>query len=145
MEKISIYSFKTSERPDLYEKALQIRKDVFIEEQNVDPAIEIENEDQATHYLLISIGIPKATARWRETPEGIKLERFATVKGSRNKGLGALILKAVMDDILPTNKKIYLHAQARVVSFYLRHGFGITGDKFLEANIEHYPMKYIKS
>lgn len=145
MEKISIYSFTTSERPDLYEKALQIRKDVFIEEQNVDPAIEIENEDQATHYLLISDGKPRATARWRETPEGIKLERFATVKGSRNKGLGALILNAVMDDILPANKKIFLHAQARVVNFYLRHGFEITGEKFLEANIEHYPMKYTKS
>jgi predicted GNAT family N-acyltransferase len=145
MEKIRIYSFKTSERPDLYEKALGIRKDVFIEEQNVDPAIEIENEDQAYHYLLISDGAPEATARWRETPGGIKLERFATVKGSRNKGLGAMILKAVLDDILPLNKKIYLHAQARVVSFYLRHGFGITGEKFIEANIEHYPMKYIKS
>jgi predicted GNAT family N-acyltransferase len=138
----NIYHFRVQESPDLTQKALGIRKAVFIDEQKVDPDIEYENEEEAHHYLLTINNIPAATARWRETGKGIKLERFATLQQFRNMGLGTMILGAVMEDILRLKKTIYLHAQERAVSFYKKHGFTIKGDAFYEAEIKHFLMVY---
>jgi len=83
-----------------------------------------------------------ATARWRETENGIKLERFATLYEFRNKGIGAKILSEVMKDVLPLDRPIYLHSQSDAVNFYKRSGFMISGDTFYEAGIRHFLMVY---
>ena len=138
---IEIVSFSIDDRPDLAKQASQIRQEVFVEEQNVDPALEYdEHEKSALHYLLSVEGMPVATARWRETSKGIKLERFATLVPHRNKGLGAILLEDIMDDILPLGKKIYLHSQLKAIPFYERHGFKKIGEQFSEADIDHFEM-----
>lgn len=140
---IEIVSFKFSEQPELASQANAIRQQVFVEEQNVDPALEYdEYEDIATHYLLYVDEKPVATARWRETDKGIKLERFATLRSQRNAGLGAELLQKIMADIIPTGKKIYLHSQLKAIPFYTRHGFVKFGEQFSEAKIEHFKMEY---
>jgi len=136
-----IISFHFEERPDLAEKANQIRQTVFVEEQKVDPALEYDEfENVATHYLLSVDNMPVATARWRETTKGIKLERFATLKEYRNNGLGAMILQKVLDDVKSKNKRIYLHSQLKAIPFYERQGFIKIGEQFTEAEIEHFEM-----
>ena len=138
----TIISFHFEERPDLAEKANRIRQSVFVEEQHVDPALEYDEfENAATHYLLSIDEQPAATARWRETPKGIKLERFATLLEFRNKGLGAQILQRVLDDVGSKNKRIYLHSQLKAIPFYERQGFVKIGDQFTEAEIEHFEME----
>jgi predicted GNAT family N-acyltransferase len=140
---IRIERFKVGEKPELAEKAFAIRREVFVVEQHVDPDLEYdEHEAGANHYLLYLDDVPVATARWRETSKGIKLERFATLKEHRNEGIGNHILDRVMDDILPLNKPIYLHSQVRAISFYERNGFVRKGNIFIEANIQHYTMTY---
>ncbi|MCK4568816.1 MAG: GNAT family N-acetyltransferase [Bacteroidales bacterium] len=140
---IDIVTFNIKEKPDLCKLANKIRQKVFVEEQNVDSVLEYdEYESVALHYLLYVEGLPVATARWRETAKGIKLERFATLASHRNKGLGAILLQDIMDDNLPKGKKIYLHAQLRAIPFYERHGFVIIGEQFIEADIEHFEMEY---
>jgi predicted GNAT family N-acyltransferase len=140
---VEIVSFKTKDRPDLAEKANSIRQEVFVVEQHVDPKLEYdEYEAEAIHYLLYVEGEAVATARWRETDTGIKLERFATLKSHRNKGLGAELLQDIMQDILPAGKKIYLHSQILAIPFYERHGFVKVGEMFTEAEIEHFTMIY---
>lgn len=140
---IDIVSYSINDHPDLAKQANQIRQKVFVEEQNVDPALEYdEYESTAIHYLLSVEGVPVATARWRETPKGIKLERFATLTSHRNKGLGTILLEDILNDILPTDKKIYLHSQLNAIPFYKRHGFVIIGEQFTEADIEHFEMEY---
>jgi predicted GNAT family N-acyltransferase len=134
-----VEKFDTSST-QLYQAALEIRREVFIVGQNVDPALEIENEEKCTHYLLFLDEQPIGTARWRETENGIKLERFATRPVYRNRGYGTVILKQVLQDILPLNKKIYLHSQLKAVPYYQRQGFVKTGDIFQEAGIDHYLM-----
>ena len=119
-----------------------IRTKVFIEEQKVTPEIEYEYEDEGHYYLLYVDDKPVATARWRETGKGIKLERFALLKEHRNKGLGTVLLKEVLADIEPMNKPIYLHSQVRAVNYYKRAGFKEVGDHFWEADIEHVMMKF---
>ena len=138
---IEIISFKTKDRPDLAEKANSIRQQVFVEEQKVDPELEYDEfEDVAVHYLIYVEKEPVATARWRETDKGIKLERFATIRAFRNQGLGALLLQDVMEDVVSLGKKIYLHSQILAIPFYERHGFEKIGEQFTEAEIEHFEM-----
>ncbi len=138
-----IISFRSAEQPGLAAQAHQIRKLVFVEEQGVDPELEYDEfEDEAMHYLLYAEEAPVSTARWRISGEGIKLERFATLRDFRNRGLGSIMLKELMKDIIPMGRKIYLHSQLRAIPFYHRHGFKKTGKQFTEADIEHYKMEY---
>ena len=141
---IKVLSFTTKDKK-LAKLAFQIRQEVFVVEQNVDPELEYDEfEDISQHYLVFENDTPVATARWRKTEKGIKLERFSLLKKYRNKGIGTILLKKVMQDILPLNKNIYLHSQVLAVNLYLREGFKISGEKFMEAGIEHYFMSWEK-
>ncbi|RLD53586.1 MAG: GNAT family N-acetyltransferase [Bacteroidetes bacterium] len=138
---IELVSFSTIDRPDLAKEANAIRQKVFVEEQMVDPALEYDEfESVAVHYILYVDSDPVATARWRETDKGIKLERFATLSSHRNQGLGAILLQDIMEDVLATEKKIYLHSQLKAIPFYERFGFVKVGEQFSEADIEHFEM-----
>ena len=129
----------------LFEKAIAIRPEVFVEELHIDAALENDEFDAiAHHYLLTENDIPMATARWRETSKGIKLERFAVPAKYRNKGFGSLLLKEVLKDVIPLSKPIYLHSQHTAVNLYLKNGFVAKGDAFEEAGIKHYHMEYQK-
>lgn len=119
-----------------------IRRTVFIEEQLVAPEIEYEYEEEGHYYLLFHDDQPIATARWRETTKGIKLERFALLKEFRNRGLGTLLLEEVLKDVVPLGRQIYLHSQVNAVNYYTRAGFRAQGDHFFEAEIEHVFMTY---
>ncbi len=127
---------------ELAEQAFAIRKQVFVEEQGVDPFLEYDHEEEARHYLLFLGERPIATARWRETEKGIKLERFAVLPSFRNRGIGEVILQTVLKDVISLEKEIYLHSQLKAVPFYERNGFFTVGDQFTEAGIEHFLMKY---
>jgi len=136
---IQRFSFQDKE---LAEKAFAIRKAVFVGEQGVDPALEYDHEEEATHYLLFLAEKPIATARWRKTDKGIKLERFAVLPVFRNRGIGGIILDEVLKDVIPMGKTIYLHSQVRAAPFYERKGFSREGNMFTEAGIDHFLMKY---
>jgi len=140
---IEIKSFTSADKA-FYDKALEIRQQVFIDELNVDPTLEIENEESCKFYLIFVNEKVAGTARWRETDKGIKLERFALLPEFRNQGTGSILLKRILDDILPFNKKIYLHAQLNAVRYYERQGFVKSGDIFTEAFIQHYLMIFQK-
>lgn len=138
---MKIISFKHSDQ-ELLEKAFQIRKVVFIQEMNVSPEDEFEYDDEAIHYLLFDNNKAIATSRWRETPDGIKLERFAVLKPQRAKGLGRMILKRMLEEVVPLKKHIYLYAQIEAVNFYQKNGFTARGDQFMDAGIKHLLMEY---
>jgi predicted GNAT family N-acyltransferase len=139
MTTIRRFSF---EQKDLMKFSNEIRRKVFIEEQKVDPAIEYEHEKEGHYYLLFLAGKPIATARWRFTEKGTKLERFAMLKDFRNRGLGSILLTAVLNDVLPFGQEVYLHSQVLAINYYKRAGFDEQGDHFREADIEHVLMKY---
>ena len=139
MFEVKRFSFSDKE---MAEKAFAIRKKVFVEEQGVDASLEYDNEEQAHHYLLLLGEKPVATARWRETEKGIKLERFAVLPGFRNRGIGEIILKEVLKDVTSQGKQVYLHSQLKAVPFYERNGFTKSGSLFSEAGIDHFLMKF---
>jgi predicted GNAT family N-acyltransferase len=128
----------------LAEQAFGIRHQVFVQEQGVAAALEYDHEAESHHYLLSLDRQAIATARWRETANGIKLERFAVLPPFRNRGACAFIVKAMLQDVSQHKKTVYLHAQLKAVKFYERHGFCKIGDQFTEADIAHFLMQLQK-
>ena len=137
-------AFHITDLRDL-DAAFTIREKVFVEGQGVPATLENDLHDRtdARHYLArADDGTPAGAARWRETDNGVKLERFAVLDGFRNQQIGAALLHAVLADVqaeLP-DAEVYLNAQLRAVPFYERHGFRKEGEQFEEANIQHYRM-----
>ena len=128
------------ENKKLFDQAFLLRTKVFIEEQGIHPDLEYENEKDAIHYLLFVGEKAVATGRWRQMPDGIKLERFVTLKNYRGKGYGLMILQHILKEVIPLNLPIYLNAQTSALGFYKKSGFFESGKPFEEAGIEHYKM-----
>ena len=59
----------------------------------------------------------------------------------RNHGLGEIILKEVLKDVMKPGKVVYLHSQLRAVTFYERNGFVKQGEIFYEAGMGHFLMR----
>ncbi|AHM59714.1 acyltransferase [Flammeovirgaceae bacterium 311] len=129
------------------ESAYEIRCKVFVVEQQVPAAEEYDEfETSSRHFLAYGAdGLPCGTARWRYTPKGIKLERFAVLEEYRGKGVGAALVQKVLEDIAPQpdarGKTLYLHAQLTAMPLYAKFGFKPEGPEFLECDIRHYLMK----
>lgn len=137
---------RLADTPELLEKAFQIRREVFVVEQQV-PAEEEFDEYEATsrHWVALDEhGLPVGAARWRRTGKGIKLERFVVKMSHRGEGLGGRLVQRVLDDIQAqagSGQYLYLHAQLPAVSLYARFGFQPKGEQFLECDIWHYLME----
>ena len=121
-------------------KAFEIRRIVFVIEQECPPELEYENEEICQHYLAFKDELPVATARWRETENGIKLERFAVLEEFRHQGIALAMVNRLLEDVKAFNKTIYLHAQVTAMPLYIQAGFISTGPQFEEAGIQHYKM-----
>jgi predicted GNAT family N-acyltransferase len=125
----------------LFEDALKIRTEVFVEEQNVPPELEYDGKDsEATHFLLLVKGKPIATARILKKNEEYKLERFAVIKEFRGLGIGRILMDFITNNY--DSENIYFHSQDGAVEFYKQMGYGIEGEAFYEAGIKHYLMKH---
>lgn len=133
-------------RDDQLKSAFWIREQVFVIEQEVDPKEEYDEfESISKHFLAYLEDKPAGTARWRITPNGVKLERFAVVENARGKGVGQALVAAVLEDIksdpATEDKTKYLHAQLTAVPLYSKFGFEKVGDIFEECNIMHFKMQ----
>jgi predicted GNAT family N-acyltransferase len=126
------------------EDAHAVRHTVFVEEQDVDEAIEWDGHDEAATHLVAYDGeTPVGTARLREPDPGVaKIERVAVLEAYRKRGLGRALMheledlarEAGMDEAL-------VHAQTRVEAFYRRLGYETVSDVFDEAGIPHVEMR----
>ena len=130
------------------QKAFEIRKVVFVDEQNVPMEEELDQyEPESTHFIAYIDGVPCGACRWRYTNEGVKLERFAVLKEYRGKKVGAALVQATLDNIKsdPNYKgqKLYLNSQVDAVFLYEKFGFVEEGEMFLECDIKH--MKMVKN
>lgn len=122
------------------ETIFEIRRKVFVIEQNVDPKEEYDQfEESSEQFLALDNGTPSGTCRRRKTDKGIKLERFAVLADARGRQIGAALVKKSLEGLEP-EQLVYLHAQVQVVEFYAKFGFEKIGPQFEEANIQHYKM-----
>ena len=125
------------------ENAFSIRRQVFVEEQNVSQERESMDDEEAVHYLATVNGLPAGAARYRKMEKGAKIERIAVLNTFRGKRIGEAILLKILDD-LKNEDKIYLYAQVIATPFYIKNGFRQTDNYFLDAGIEHVEMDFIK-
>jgi predicted GNAT family N-acyltransferase len=126
------------------QEAHRIRKEVFVVEQNCPEDLEWEFEEESTHFVALINGLIVGTARWRETENGYKLERFAVLKSYRNQQVGGALVQYLVNALPKDGKPIYLHAQLPAKNVYARKGFKPYGPHFWEADIEHVKMVFDK-
>lgn len=125
---------------DVLEKVFNIRRIVFVDEQNCPPELEWENEDVSTHFLATIDGEPVGACRWRQTDAGYKLERFAVLPAYRGRKVGQALVAAALADLPADATYIYLNAQLDAMGLYAKFGFVAEGDQFEEAGIQHFKM-----
>lgn len=117
-----------------------IRREVFIEEQGVDEALEWDGEDErAYHWLATQNGEPVGTVRMLRDGH---IGRMAVRKAYRSKGIGKDLLHRVIRHARLKNlREVWLHAQLSAVGFYQQFGFSPYGPEFMDANIRHQAMR----
>ncbi|MFH7001040.1 GNAT family N-acetyltransferase [Flavobacterium bizetiae] len=125
------------------EIAFEIRKQVFVIEQNVSQERESMDDEDSIHYIATVNGEPAGAARYRIMEKGAKIERIAVLNTFRGKRIGEAILLKILED-LKNEEKVYLYAQVNASQFYIKNGFRQTDNYFLDAGIEHVEMDFIK-
>lgn len=126
-----------------FEACYAIRKTVFVEEQAVPLELELdEYDDIATHFLLRDGDAPLATARLLDKHGRAKIGRVAVLQEARGRGLGLLLMRAVLDEARRQGfSEAVLDSQTYAIPFYERLGFVAEGEEFDDAGIPHYLMR----
>ena len=116
-----------------------VRRAVFVDEQGVPEAEELDGEDAAaTHFLATdATGAPIGAARLLASGQ---IGRMAVLPTWRRRHVGAKLLAAAMEAAAARGLTVFLHAQVSALGFYQRSGFKAVGEVFEEAGIEHRKM-----
>jgi YbgC/YbaW family acyl-CoA thioester hydrolase len=129
---------------DLQKLASPLRTEVFVDEQQVPPELEWdEDDDTALHCVAVNrMGLPLATGRLLQHASGVsRIGRMAVKKSMRGSALGRRVLDALMDAARARgDTRVVLHAQCSAQAFYQRAGFAPHGAVFEEAGIAHIEM-----
>ena len=121
-----------------------LRRVVFIDEQGVSEADEVDGlDDQAVHLLAWDGECPVGTARLMIKGQSGKIGRVCVLPEVRGSGLGAALIGAALEELgrTPGVTEAYLGSQSHATGFYERLGFVVEGDEFLDAGIPHRHMR----
>ncbi len=127
--------------------AFDIRMEVFVKEQGVDPEVEIDEYDEldgrTSHVLVYYDDKPVGTGRVRidEETKTAKLQRICVRAAYRKYGVG----KVIMDKLEQLAKrdgasKAKLHGQTEAEGFYMKLGYRTASEVFMEEGIPHVLM-----
>ncbi|CAM8394545.1 MULTISPECIES: GNAT family N-acetyltransferase [Candidatus Methylopumilus] len=119
-----------------------IREKVFIQEQKVTPELEWDGMDEkAIHFLVFKDEKAIGCARAIVIKSRMQLGRMAVLKEYRGQGAGStLIEKAIVTAKLKQLSGIHISAQCNAINFYVKFGFEVMGDTYLDAEILHRDM-----
>jgi len=125
----------------LGEQAAALRHQVFVVEQGVPPEEELDEQDAACVHALAVDADGRAVGTGRLLPDG-HIGRMAVLAASRRRGVGSLLLRALMGEARRKGcRAVALAAQLHAQPFYRAHGFQAKGGVFLDAGIEHILMR----
>lgn len=117
----------------------EIRRRVFIEEQEVPEELEWDGIDGDCRHVLAFDG-ELAVATGRLVPGG-KIGRMAVLPDHRGSGIGIRVLRHLMEMAREEGLRgCELNAQTSAMDFYAREGFRPTGGEFMDAGIPHRRM-----
>jgi ElaA protein len=122
----------------------RLRRVVFIEEQGVSEADEVDGLDgSAIHLLALDGDKPVGTARLLVKGAVGKIGRVCVLPVARGTGLGAALIRSALDVLRdqPGVSEAYLGSQSHATGFYEKLGFTVEGEEFDDAGIPHRHMR----
>ena len=122
-----------------------IRRVVFIREQGISEADEMDGTDGSCVHLVAydEEGNPVSTGRIMVTGDEFVIGRVATVKSRRGLGYGALVMRTLMRAcFVMGGERQTVHAQVSARDFYTKLGFFALGEVYEEAGIPHITMAH---
>ncbi len=139
--------------PAQLEEAHALRVEVFVDEQQVPLAEEIDDADFAptTTHVLVREGQVSGEGRVVGTgrlltdpahPGEVHIGRVAVARSARGTGAGAAVMRALEEVALTEHAsggavRIELSAQTQATGFYERLGYEVYGPVYLDAGIDH--------
>lgn len=126
-----------------YTPCIALRREVFMEEQGISEADEMDDlDDQAVHLLATDDGKLVGTARLLFDGDTGKIGRICVVKSHRGAGLGRDLVQAGIDHLktMPGITQAKLGAQEYAIPFYEKLGFTVCGPIYDDAGIPHRDM-----
>lgn len=119
-----------------------LRRRVFIEEQGVSEADEVDECDEAAVHLLASWdGRPVGVARLLVLGEAGKIGRVCVLAEARGRGIGAALIREGVARFGEMGlKQARLGAQVQALGFYQALGFRAVGAVYDDAGIPHRDM-----
>ena len=129
----------------LGDAATRVRRAVFVEEQGISVADELDQADASAVHAVVSnhLGQPVATARLLPGQDGIAhIGRMAVLRPLRRTGLGEQALAALERAAHDRgDNEIRLSAQRHASGFYKRLGYSEVGEPYEEVGIPHVEMR----
>ena len=125
------------------ESLMGLRCEVFVEEQNVPPSLEIDGLDSHCRHVKATAG-GRTIGTGRLLPDG-HIGRMCVHKDYRRLGIGSLLLNNLVEQALEAGCiEIVLNAQSDAIPFYEKNNFVVDSKEFMDAGIPHKRMKFIK-
>ncbi|MFG3408773.1 GNAT family N-acetyltransferase [Streptomyces sp. NPDC048142] len=144
---------RAAEESDL-QACFQVRRDVFVGEQNVPEELEYDAHDAtAVHVLAVAAdGTALGTGRLLHGADAAggtggdpavgSLGRLAVSREARGLGIGAALVRAIEDEARALGlTAVDLHAQTHALGFYERLGYVAYGPEFPDAGMPHRAMR----
>lgn len=122
---------------------LMLRRIVFIDEQGVSEADEIDDlDDHSVHLLAWDGEHPVGTARLHIIENIAKIGRVCVILSHRGTGLGAALIRSALDVAKAQDgvDQAKLGAQVHALGFYEALGFEPFGPIYDDAGINHRDM-----
>lgn len=126
------------------EQAFDIRRKVFVDEQQVPLHLEMdEYDDDAVHFVGYNLEQPIAAGRIREIEQGIgKIERVSVLSEFRGQHVGVLMMEAMEQYARSAGMAVLkLNSQSYAIPFYKKLNYTVTSPEFLDAGIPHRSME----
>ncbi|PRY78214.1 ElaA protein [Yoonia maritima] len=126
-----------------YAPCIALRRAVFMDEQGISEAEEMDDlDDSAIHLLATVDGRAVGTARLLIVGDTGKIGRICVLKAQRGTGLGAKLVLAAIDHLrtIPSINRAKLSAQDHAIGFYEKLGFVAEGPFYDDAGIPHKDM-----
>jgi ElaA protein len=120
-----------------------LRRRVFIEEQGVSEADELDDKDgEAIHLAAFDAGQALGSARLLVSGEVGKIGRVCVLAQARGRGIGAALIRAGVARFrdMPDLRLVKLGAQTHALGFYAALGFEPVGEIYDDAGIAHRDM-----
>ena len=132
--------------PSDLEGAVALRMRVFVGEQGIPAAVEVDDADTdagTVHAVAWHQGTVIGTGRLLPDVDGKgpHIGRMAVAAEWRRRGIGGQVLGFLEEQARAQGfRRVTLHAQEYVKGFYARHGYREAGEVFLEVEIPHREM-----